>query len=273
MKANMIRTILIALFCGILVFTGAMTSARSTKPIIREELKVMVDGVQERWYLEWETPPISVCGPENDDWETCPCYGFAFGEAGYLNLVRQKTGEKIERFSLTDLFTYEEGPLPGEGKAVLQRWKERKTDSNMDSGSPEFISLVKSRPPVQVMHLKDYDHDGRATEFVLQIGNEPCGKEMSVVVGISRSNSRLHVFASAKNPKEPLILQRWHWESLAKAKTSVKVVHWAYGDHGFDGEEEYELKADRGSIHAIKRVYEWDEKMDKRGRLIEHKEF
>jgi len=52
------------------------------------------------------------------------------------------------------------------------------------------------------MDFVDYAHDGRATEFFLQTGSLSCGKRAGVVIGISETNRRLHVFGSAKNPRK-----------------------------------------------------------------------
>ena len=73
-----------AFICPVLLLVST-DFAGSTKPIAREEVKVVVDGVEEVWRLEWLTPPRPVCGPEDDDWMTCPCEGFAFGEWGDFN--------------------------------------------------------------------------------------------------------------------------------------------------------------------------------------------
>jgi hypothetical protein len=116
------------------------------------------------------------------------------------------------------------------------------------------------------MRFGDYDHDGSATEFVLQIGTLPCGKRMSVVVGVSRHNKRLHAFSSVRHSETPLVLQAGHWESLLTAKGPIKVIHWQCGDHASDIEEELELKAENGRIHVTLRVYEC--KDNGRGRLI-----
>jgi hypothetical protein len=54
---------------------------------------------------------------------------------------------------------------------------------------------------------------------------------------------------------------------IEKAITSVKVIHWPCGDHGYDGVEEYELRADKGNIYAVRRQYECGEN-GRRGRLV-----
>jgi hypothetical protein len=256
----------------VLAAADAGPKAGVKKDLVREEVKLIIDGIQETWRLEWASPPISACGPENDDWAICPCSGFAFGEAGDLNLIRQRIGHKDERLSVTDLFKYGDD-LVVPDRTILRRWTVNKEDDFSKSGSPAFISRVKARPNARIMRLEDYDHDGRATEFILQIGTEACGKIMSIVVGISRSNPRLHAFTSVKNPKEPLILQRWHWEELAQTKGPVKVVHWPCGDHGSGEETEYELNAEDGRIHVLARKYICIENDSKRGKLEELNEF
>src|SRR5262245_16917729 len=72
--------------------------------LVREQASVAVAGGQEQWRLEWASKPSPVCAPDGDDWYTCPCTGFEFGEAGDLNLVRAKNGADVERFPLAPLF-------------------------------------------------------------------------------------------------------------------------------------------------------------------------
>jgi hypothetical protein len=201
--------------------------------------------------------------------------GFAFGESGGLELRRKRAGHKDERLSLTHVFGAHDTDAPAtvaDGpQAVLRRWDERKDDLDKQD-SPTFAARVKARPLARIMKFADYNHDGRATEFVLQIGTLPCGKRMSVVVGVSRANPRLHVFSSVERPGEPLVLQAWHWESLRRAKGPVKVIQWPCGDHGYDGVDEYELRANKGNIYAIKRQYECGEN-GQRGRLVKQENF
>jgi hypothetical protein len=261
--------VFIALFCGFLLLIP-FTYAGGSKPIVREESKVVVDGVEELWRLEWVTLPQPVCRPEDEDWSYCLCSGFAFGEYGDLQLVRQKPGQEEERFPLTPLFEFADGqPAP---QAVLRRWDEHK-DDHKEKNPSALAARVKARPLAKIMKFADYDHDGSSTEFMLQIGTEPCGKRMSIIVGVSRKNPRLHAFTSVTHPEEPLLLQDWHWEALRQAKGSVEVVHWPCSDHGYDGIDEYKLRADNGNIFALKRQYECNEKTGQKGRLLEDKEF
>ncbi len=119
----------------------------------------------------------------------------------------------------------------------------RFTTKDLDEAKlPDFAARVSTRPAAKMMRFGDYDHDGKATEFVFQVGTLPCGKRMSVVIGVSDENPRLHVFGAAENPNKPLILQASHWEALLQAKSPVKVVDWNCGDHGSDRETELHIE-------------------------------
>lgn len=269
---------------SVITLCGPVAIAENNKPILREEHRIIVDGVEETWRLEWLNTPteMAACGPEDEYWDTCPCDGFAFGENGDLMLVRKRSGKKDEHFFLNPLFEYGEHPGPG---AALRRWdvtrEDRKKLIEMESRNkedktkgPQFFAAdgLRMRPLARVMEFVDYDHDGRATEFLLQIGTWPCDVKVCVVVGISRNNNRLHVFASANRPKEPLILKSGQWEALSKVKGPVKVPDLLCGDHGSDYEREVELRAHNGKIYATRRTYQCVDK-GRRGPLIEEKDF
>lgn len=156
-------------------------------------------------------------------------------------------------------------------QAVLRRWDEH-PDDYTKKGSDNFSALVKTRPLARIMKFADYDHDGKATEFLLQIGNLPCAKRMMVAVGISVKNHRLHVFGSVKRPNQPLILTSEQWDALRKARGKITVLQWSCGDHGSGSEEAYQLRANNGDIYAISRTYDCT-KDDKRGALLKEEEF
>src|SRR5512137_1825717 len=161
----------IFMLCLAITLNGTTVFAESAKAIIREKHKVVVDGVEESWILQWTSSPNPTCGPEDEDWMTCPCMGFAFGEWGDLELVRKRAGHKDERLSLTRVFGRYEGDVPvtvaDAPQAVLRRWDVHKDDFD-EHDSPTFAARVKARPLARIMKFADYDHDGRATEFVLQ---------------------------------------------------------------------------------------------------------
>jgi hypothetical protein len=242
------------LICSVVLLAGIFAFAESPTSMIREEHKVVVDGIEEIWRLEWANPPSPTCSPDQPEWMTCPCEGFAFGERGNLALVRNRPGREAERLSLSQLFR---GDLDGPGEAgevVLRRWDVDEKDIEK-SASADFASQVRARPIASVMRLGDYDHDGRATEFLLQVGTLPCGKQMSVAIGVSRRTDRLHAFGTVEHPERPLVLEASHWAALMKANAPIKVVDWVCGDHGSETETELELSADADGIHATRSEY------------------
>ncbi len=204
-------------------------------PVIREEKTVIVDGVTEKWRLEWAKSPVPTC--VDDAWSTCPCAGFAFGEKGDLDLVRSRPGAADEHLRLDSLFDDQD--------SHLRRWKPTKAD---DGKKPNIADLAM-RPVDTVMKFADYDHDGRATEMVLQIGASACGHTPSVVVGISKSNLKLHAFAPKDKPSEPVTFDHpADWDRLL-AKPSIDVVQVTCGDHGADQEQDLNVTAD-GDFHV-----------------------
>src|SRR5262245_31233658 len=207
-------------------------------PVVRERRVVLVNGSSEVWELRWASPPVLICPPDDIGSFTCPCDGFSFGESGDLDLVRTQGGNEIDRLSLTPLFSNQDTPAWGTENAVLQRWPVEKTDyeasDNADlqgAGQPaKFRAQVMKRKPVGILNGSEFNHDGWATEFVLQIGVLPCGKRQSILVGVSADRPRLHAFGTAEHPDTPLILYPDHWARLKTAKQAFRVVSWTCGD-------------------------------------------
>ena len=244
-----------ALFAAVMVAGG--------QPVVREEQKVRVNGVEEVWRLVWRSAPKPAC-EASGAWLNCPCSGFAFGESGDLDLVRTRSGNEIERLSLTALFG--ETPVE-EGRAVLQRWERTEKDLEAGEFSLELERALPGRPPVHIMALGDYNHDGQATEFFLQTETQPCGKQYGVVIGVSARNPRLHVFGSVRKPEQPLELQRHQWSELRDSSKAVTVVDWACGDHGSDEQTELYLQATPRGIEGVRRRYACTDN-SKRGHLL-----
>lgn len=238
--------------------------------MVRKERRVVIGGRPELWRLEWRTPPQPVCGPDSEDWWTCPCSGFAFGETGKLDLVRLREGHEVERFPLAPLFDSGEPPTDTDN-AVLRRWDVRKSDwkyTNLEQpGRPTPVPGVRTRAQATAMKLADYDHDGHATEFFLQTETPPCGKHIGVVVGVSEKTPRLHGFGTALRPDKPLLMSESAWTALVQSQGSARVVVWACGDHASDHETELELSATSGEIRVTNREFQCSED-DKREQLI-----
>jgi hypothetical protein len=221
-------------------------------PVTRDERVVKVDGVEETWRLEWIAAPELVCEPLDEGWPACPCTGFAFGEAGELDLVRLRDAREIDRLHLTPLFAQAEMPAGAEGHAVLQRWPVRDVDGDAFAranavGRREFRKRVMERKLVPVLKLADFDHDGWATEFVLQVGSKPCGQRPSVVVGVSSKRPKLHVFDSADHPERPLVLEAEAWRQLSGAKGTIRFPESPCAD--------VLLSADPRGIHAVRETF------------------
>ena len=126
------------------------------------------------------------------------------------------------------------------------------------NGRREFRKRVLERKPVRILKLADFNHDGWATEFVLQVRNEPCGKRQSVLVGVSPGRSKLHAFGSADHPDRPLILEAEAWQQLRGAKGTIRFVERPCGDRGSAVRSELLLGADASGIHAVRETYACD---------------
>jgi hypothetical protein len=132
--------------------------------------------------------------------------------------------------------------------AMLARWPARLRDIDAEP-TPAAIRL---RPAVPIMRLRDYNHDGIAGEFLLQVDTLPCGKHVLVAVGITRDNPHLHVLISAEHPERPLKLYRWQWDALARSARPGKVMDWPCSDHAAEEETTMVLRTERGRIHATR---------------------
>lgn len=240
----------------------ATVAQAQTQPLVRENRAVHVDSIVEQWVLQWQTPPQPICGPEDPSWATCPCQPFAFGEMGHLNLVRKRPHHSDEILPLAPLFAYGEvpfayGEIPAphrDGDAALRRWAVLNTDDETDH-STVFAQQVKRRPSSTVMELGDYDHDGRATEFLLPIAYGPCGHDGAIVVGISRNRPSIHAFASIAHPERPLILDSPIWEQLRRSQGKIDTPQTLCGDHGAEEETDVRLVTSVRGIDASLLTY------------------
>lgn len=226
---------------------ACVVALRGAGPI-REQQTIEIAGVREMWRLEWTSAPKPECG--TGDWYTCPCNGFAFGESGSLDLVRLREGREVERLSLNPFFK-----AWGEtGRLIVPRSPITQKDMD-DPDAPDLPAIVARRPPVRLMQFADYDHDGAATEFYLQTETGPCGHRWGVVVGVSKTNPRLHAFGSAAHPGQPLSLEKREWEAVAKGTGAAHIEDWLCGDHGEGKQTELQLRATPRGIEVTREVY------------------
>jgi hypothetical protein len=265
----MLRWLLGLLFVVAIVVNGktkvrlqSSPSSRPTFALVREEQKIVVNGIPEVWRLEWKSPPKSACGPEPDSL-TCPCSGFAYGESGQLDVVRIVSGREIDRLELTPLFGKVFADQDG---AIVQRWEVQDKDFE-GAEAKGFAARIRTRPVVKIMHFADYNHDGQSAEFFLQTDTEPCGKLAGIVVGLTQRNPRLHAFGTVLHPNKPLVMRKTAWQALLTATGHVEVLDWPCGDHGSEIESDLELSATGEGIQAIRREFECTE-TGNRGRLL-----
>jgi hypothetical protein len=100
------------------------------------------------------------------------------------------------------------------------------------------------------MKLGDYDHDGHATELVLQVGAIPCGHVQSAVVGLDKRNPHLHGFGTAEKPDAPVVFEHaGDWEKV-RGKLPVTLIETPCGDHGADEDTRVTVSADAQGLHV-----------------------
>jgi hypothetical protein len=227
-------------------------------PSVREERDVEVDGKTERWRLAWDGPTEYDCFDPS-----CPCEGVEYGERGTLLVIRAREGEPDRIGKL--------------GERALQRWPVFEEDMERVRGITEAsIALLAERPVVRLMFFADYDHDGRATEFVLERGGSPCSMHDAILVGIDRTNGTPHAFGTARAPDVPLSLNgRWQWEDIRNARPAalaagLEFTQFGCGNHGSGTHTSTFVQSSPEGFRATTRTYDCT-RDNQRGRLIEEK--
>ena len=239
------------------------------EPVVREEKMVTINGANETWRLVWDAPPATVCGPEDVSTAiTCPCSGLAYGEYGKLSLVRTRDGREIERMDLRPLFgQFDDPDEKVTGLAYATRWPLAQGDAEReDKHDRGLIDDIKRRPAPVIMNFADYDRNGAANEFLLQVGTLPCGKHQFAAIGIG-SDGKLRALSSSAKPDAPLMMPLAAWQALAKSAGPTVVSTLTCGDHGSESRVELVVSADKGAIRVKSREYSCPEK-GKRERLI-----
>src|SRR5262249_18391519 len=155
---------------------------------LREAQEIVVDGKREQWRLEWEGETEYDCF----EW-SCPCENVTYGEHGELRVVVAREGQEERSVSL--------------GNQALQRWVAFEDDADRVRGvTEESIALLEKRPVTRIMFFGDYDHDGRAEEFVLDRGSSPCSMHDAILIGLDRKSGAPHVVGTVDAPDKPLSL-------------------------------------------------------------------
>ncbi len=239
------------ILCAVLIGLPAPAPAED---IVREQKQVQIGKITETWQLVWHGKPEALCpASDMESSMTCPCAGFAYGEQGDLSLVRKRGNRIVERLPLNPAFHYVD---VAKGKAGLQLKPLDEKDIDRDTAKDRKLSSdIQMRLPADVMVLKDYDHDGRATEFLVLLGNISCGHQMYAAVGVTRRVPYLHLLSTDEHPRSPLIMDIEQWNALLTAQTPTTIRVWDCGDHGSDYQTDFRLHARDGHIHVTERTF------------------
>lgn len=213
---------LISALILISIGTVGVVFAAFAQENVREQRIVRVDGHNETWKLVVNGKLNKVCRPRDPDSAVCPCSGFEDADAGKFSIVRYQGGREIDRLELAPLF-----------------------GSNFPLGLPGTAWLLQRH----IFKLADYDHSGKALEFLLQVDTAPCGKPVVVAIGVSAGNPRLHALSAVETPGEPLMMSWTAWRSLLAEPGPFTITTWSCGDHGSDTETDATLSAVNGAIH------------------------
>lgn len=226
---------------------------------IRQRRIVIVNGASEEWTLKWSGPVRPVCtASELTQAVTCPCSGFAYGEQGHLLLDRKRNGALVESIELSSLFGNFDNPAD-QGNAALVRIPRGPNDpfDEIDDTDKlrKFQTELSKRSPADVMDLRDFAQDGTEASFLLQVGNDPCGKQETILVGVSRQSPKLHTFSTAAHPERPLVLQRDAWMALLAKGGEANFTDVACGDHGSENEVVQIIHAHGGILSVQSKTY------------------
>ncbi|MDD3370382.1 MAG: hypothetical protein PHE27_01010 [Alphaproteobacteria bacterium] len=237
----------------------AALPARAQTLVPRETRTFSVNGQQETWQLAWSgaPDPSRYCGPDKieDLADTCGCDGFSYAEVGELWLIRTRGGKEIERLSLGAPFEPVSLKLK-KGEIPLRRWPAQNGDvGRKRQKDPTLLPEIQSRPAPEIMAFADYDRDGAASEFLLQVSYASCGTFGVAAVGVSKANPHLHILSSEAHPEKPLVLPREAWDALAQSGGPHTLTLWECGNHGETTGGKISVSAQKGRLNATLRKY------------------
>ncbi|MGN6423366.1 MAG: hypothetical protein ACTHLA_08660 [Asticcacaulis sp.] len=246
---------IIGVTCAILALVALNSaSAKPSAMSVREQQTITIKGVKETWRLVWIGKHLPVCDAKDVDMAlTCPCSGLAYGEYGNLWLVRTRNGREVERMDLRPLFGHFDYPYADnlKGKAALQTYPVQEADfGRAEMNDPKLAADIRRRPKTSIMHFADFDRDGHATEFLLQIGTLPCGKLQYAAVGVSTKDPHLHAFHAVNKPDTLLEMPLPAWQALLNTASPTNLVVWECGDHGSEVQSHLIISARNGRIRA-----------------------
>jgi hypothetical protein len=246
----------VGLIC--LALSVGLPRRSAAEPVVREQRSIVVNDIKQTWRLVWDGTPGTVCSPDEVYMAvTCPCAGWAYAEFGKLSLFRSRAEHEIERMDLAPLFGKFDYPgAEVEGVAYLQRWPRKPDDLDReDRGDGNLVAEIKTRAAPAIIKFADYNRDGAATEFLIQVGTLPCGKLQFAAVGVTARNPHLHALTSVARPATPLLMPLDAWRALQRGAGPTIVHTWDCGDHGSDMRRELVVSAQGGAIKVRERAF------------------
>jgi hypothetical protein len=162
-----------------------------------------------------------------------------------MELVRERGGKVVQRLALAPFF---------EGK-VAQVQLHAPQAGDADKQATDLNRDVSARPAAKAIKLADFDHDGKATEFLLQTSASPCGSVQGIVIGVTAGNGEAHAFGTVAHPNEPLVLRMKEWAAVRDSKGSVHTVAAACGDRGATEQVEHTIAASGKGIEVEEQTY------------------
>ncbi len=218
---------------------AACQESQPLAPNIRESHRVMVDGVEEEWRVRFETS--SRPSEEQDD-EGGTCLD-AFARR---HDERPAVIERLRNGVVVD--SLRNACMSGDsgGGCFPHLLIPRRVQSTMRQPSPTPAQLERT-PWITVLDIGDYNHDGRAWEFALNIGYLICGHPVSAVIGITRDQPRLHTLRWADNQPMALINDLRQWDAV-RAHPRGEMVIWGCWDHGYGAEKRLRWHPARGRL-------------------------
>lgn len=244
---------------GLLLLLALLCGCSTQRGLVREQRVLSLPGQQEVWKLMWTTSPGMTCGADDLVLAgSCPCGGVAYGEFGDLVVLRERHGRVIDRLNLTPLFATHTSPEPGRysGQAFLQRRPLRFSDRlRAVHHDPALLDDMKTRPATEILNWQDYDHDGQASEFLLQVAAGSCGSRELVAVGTSLRQPRLHVLTTVDHPELPLVLPLPAWQQLRDSATPTEIAVRSCGEQGSTTRLLLRVSAENGGIYVREREF------------------
>lgn len=212
---------------------------RAGSPDIREQRRVVFGGVEEIWRLRFTSASTAPTMPPPHEW-TCPDRYDAQFDAGAVVLERLRGGVVIEAITAVEVGDDEIGG------GIAAFWQIPNID---EDPPPRDIG----NPWQTLLDIGDYNHDGDASEFVLPGAHICCGHAVSLLVGVTRDDPRLHVLTWRGGGTMSLPNERDRWEAV-RARPRGEIVTWGCGDHASEQEERTRWWPGRGGLRAANSV-------------------